>query len=147
MQIITLILSVLALLIAGSALILMLKERQRNHARAEESRNGNKAFRKILMEYVAKEISEATSGVTAGMKDSIDNVNSRIDKTNKALRMVNGRAKDNSGRIEKLEHGCVPDFEEALRAVSAMNDMNSGIANIFGFDPLDALKKSRQEGD
>lgn len=166
MQIITLILSILAFLAAGGALYLMLKERQHNRAMAE----GNKTFKKTLTSYVTREINKAAEEIAAGVRESLnhmdtritrankavdgiaadvrenaDRINARIAKTNQAVMLVNKREKENSERIEKLENGCVPDFEEALQAVNAVNDMNRGIAGIFGFDPMEALKKSRQE--
>lgn len=154
MQIITLILSILALLLAGVALVMIAREKRRNQHRFEENRNGNKALRKVLIDYVSQEIDAAVDGISSGVRESMDKVNSRIDKTNKAVRAVNMKAdavkkavQANKGRIDDLEQGVVPDFEAAQKAVNAVNDVNKGIAGILGFDPLEALKQSRQEAD
>lgn len=47
--------------------------------------------------------------------------------------------------IEDLKSGCVPDYEKAKEAARAINDMNAGICNILGFDPMEAVRKSREE--
>lgn len=47
------------------------------------------------------------------------------------------------GRIEKLEQGITPDYEQAKAAANAVNDFNRGISNILGFDPMSALQKQR----
>ena len=47
-------------------------------------------------------------------------------------------------RIQKLEHGITPDYEQAKAAANAVNDFNRGITNILGFDPVSALKKEQQ---
>ena len=46
-------------------------------------------------------------------------------------------------RVEKLEKGIVPDYNEALRAASAVNDFNAGIANILNYNQLDEMRKAR----
>lgn len=47
-------------------------------------------------------------------------------------------------RIQKLEQGITPDYEQAKAAANAVNDFNRGITNILGFDPVSALKKEQQ---
>ena len=57
------------------------------------------------------------------------------------------RAIQSSGfesRVQKLEHGITPDYEQAKAAANAVNDFNRGITNILGFDPVSALKKEQQ---
>lgn len=57
------------------------------------------------------------------------------------------RAIQSSGldsRIQKLEQGITPDYEQAKAAANAVNDFNRGITNILGFDPVSALKKEQQ---
>ena len=48
-------------------------------------------------------------------------------------------------RIEKLEKGVVPDFEQAKAAANAVNDFNKGISNILGFDPMTALAEAQKK--
>lgn len=49
-------------------------------------------------------------------------------------------------RIKALENGTVPDYEKAKAAASAVNEFNAGITGILGFDPYDALRRTRDEG-
>ena len=49
-----------------------------------------------------------------------------------------------SGRVGVLEQGLAPDYEAAKEAVKSVNDFNRGISGILGFDPMEAVKKSRQ---
>lgn len=53
--------------------------------------------------------------------------------------------KDAFSRIEKLEKGVVPDFEQAKAAANAVNEFSKGVSNILGFDPLSALQAERQK--
>lgn len=46
-----------------------------------------------------------------------------------------------SARLDALENGAIPDYEKAKEAAKAVNDFNSGIAGIFGFDPYDAIRR------
>lgn len=48
-------------------------------------------------------------------------------------------------RVESLEKGAVPDYEEALAAAKAVNDFNTGLSAIMNFDPMAAARKSREE--
>lgn len=157
MQIITLILSILAFVFAGAALILTVMERKHSRAlmsavdqRFKGMAEAYKKSREALLQYVDEADKMATVAVEKLGKD----VNGRVDKTIQALQKVNGKVeevkgavKKNAARIEDLEQGVVPDFETAQKAVSAVNDINKGIAGILGFDPLEAMKQSRQEGD
>lgn len=49
-----------------------------------------------------------------------------------------------SDRVSVLEQGLAPDYEAAKEAVKSVNDFNRGISGILGFDPMEAVKKSRQ---
>lgn len=48
-------------------------------------------------------------------------------------------------RIENLEKGITPDYEQARAAANAVNDFNKGISNILGFDPHEALLANRHK--
>lgn len=60
------------------------------------------------------------------------------------LQYVDTGIKEIKTRISELESGTVPDFEKAKAAAKAVNDFNTGLSGILGFDPYDALKKSRE---
>ena len=161
MQIITLILSGLAFLAATAALFLVNQEKRQREGQAESFNRRiascasvNQKQKTALLQYVDKTAEAIHKQIQESINKNVDAINVRVDKVNNALRIINTKAdramaltKDNKERIGRLEQGIVPDFEEALRAVNAVNDMNKGIANIFEFDPLEALKKSRQEGE
>lgn len=49
------------------------------------------------------------------------------------------------GKVSDLMEGVVPDFNEALAAKNAVDEFNMGLSAIIGFDPMEAVKKSRQE--
>ena len=112
MQIISLILSGLALLAAIVSLVLTIKEKKRS-----QKRNAT------LTDYVYKEC-EAMS----------------IKSKNQGEVLASALE-----RIQKLESGITPDYEQAKAAVNAVNDFNRGISNILGFDPMDAVKKRREQ--
>lgn len=147
MQILTLILSALAFLMGAGALILVIQETNRNH-------RSSKALRKTLADYVDRKAEEVLKAMAADLKKNAEIADGKIEKAASLAKAANARLdvfkkaiKENKKRISLLEEGCVPDYNEAMRAVNAVNEMNSGIANIFGFDPLEALQKSRQEGE
>ena len=103
MQIITLILSGLALLAASVSLLISVIEKKRS-----KKRNA------AMLDYV-------TATVNRGIQSS-----------------------GFDSRIQKLEQGITPDYEQAKAAANAVNDFNRGITNILGFDPVCALKKEQQ---
>lgn len=117
MAITALIISGFALLAAGVCLCLLAREKKRN-----EKRNA------AMLTYISKEC-EAVS-TAAGMY---------ADET------VTAAIKGVCARIENLEKGIVPDYEKAMAAANAVNDFNSGITNILGFDPYEALRSQREK--
>lgn len=139
MQILIFFLTVLAVVLAGAALILVVEERHhsREFVTAVDQRfkgmaKANKESKVALLQYVDE-----------GDKKN----NSRIDKVFVAVKTVNEKTKENAQHIDALEQGIVPDFETARKAVDEVNKFNEGIAGILGFDPLEAMKKGRQEDD
>jgi hypothetical protein len=65
---------------------------------------------------------------------------SRMRNTADGMREVLRQFAD---RLGNLEQGIVPDFEGAKAAVKAVNDFTTGLANIMGYDPMDAARKAR----
>lgn len=139
MQMFILFLIALAVVLAGAALILVVQERRYNReftAAVDQRLKGmakvNKESKTALLQYVDEGDKKA---------------NARIDKAYVALKAVNDRAKENANHIKDLEQGVIPDYESARKAADEFNKFNEGIAGILGFDPLEAMKKSRQEDD
>lgn len=48
-------------------------------------------------------------------------------------------------RIQKLEDGVIPNYEEARKAAKAVDDFNIGLSAIMNFDPMAAAKRARDE--
>lgn len=161
MQFITLILAILALAAAALALGLYLKDQLWREELLDSiddrfagySAKGKKQ-REALLKYADQVSTNAYTNALDAVQKEARGIRSDIEKTQKAVRTVNNKAvialkayRGIADRVDKLEQGMVPDYDEALRAVNAVNDLNSGIANIFGYDPMEALKKGRQEDE
>ena len=117
MLIIAIIMSGLALLAATVCLILLIQEKKRNQKR-------NTA----LIDYVDNTIVDEKNAILFNLREEI------YAECNKLI-----------VRIENLEKGIVPDFEEAKQAARAVDDFNKGLSNILGFDPMASLQKEREK--
>ena len=117
MLIIAIILSGLALLAATVCLILLIQEKKRN-----QKRNA------ALIDYVDNTIVDEKKAILFDLKEEI------YAECNKLI-----------SRIENLEKGIVPDFEEAKQAARAVDDFNKGLSNILGFDPIESLQRERSK--
>lgn len=162
MEIITMILSGLALLAAIVSLILTVQEKKRSEKQ-----------RAAMVDYIGKEC-EAVSAAAAKYVDKVrnevlndisgrlteeelslrENLNKEFESINKSLEFLHQKAKkaeklemdfgEIRKHVEDLEKGIVPDFEEAKAAAKAVDSFNRGISGILGFDPLEAAKKNRE---
>ena len=157
MQVITLILAVVAFAASVLALIIAVRVmRELNTVFGNQTETFKRLLtkhREFMQKYVTEAISVSEEKAASVEQKKLEEAAAAERKLKNAIRVACTKAdaavkatKEQGGRIERLEQGIVPDFNEALRAVNAVNDMNSGIANIFGFDPLEAIKKGRQEG-
>lgn len=121
MEIVTMILSGLALLAASVCLILLIQEKKRNQKRNTAAlQYADAAAQKVLI--LAK--NEAHAAAEAAYKNACE----QFEK-----------------RVSDLEKGISPDYNEALAAKQAVDDFNMGISAILNFDPMAAVKKSREE--
>ena len=121
MEIVTMILSGLALLAASVCLILLIQEKKRNQKRNTAAlQYADAAAQKVLI--LAK--NEANAAAEAAYKNALE----QFEK-----------------RVSDLEKGISPDYNEALAAKQAVDDFNMGICAILNFDPMTAMKKSREE--
>ena len=48
-------------------------------------------------------------------------------------------------RCAEIEKGCVPDYEKAREAASAVDRFNAGIANILNYNQLEAMARKRDQ--
>ena len=117
MLIIAIIMSGLALLAATVCLILLIQEKKRN-----QKRNA------ALIDYVDNTIVDEKNAILFNLREEI------YAECNKLI-----------VRIENLEKGIVPDFEEAKQAARAVDDFNKGLSNILGFDPIESLQRERSK--
>lgn len=114
------ILSGLALLAAVVNFILLMREKKRSDKR-------NTA----VLQYVDNRADGFYNKVSVQIKNEREAVNDRFEKVRR--------------EIENLNSGIVPDYNEALAAKEAVDDFNKGLSAIMGFDPIAAVKKSREE--
>lgn len=124
MEIITMILSGLALLAAVLCLILIFREKKRNEKRnAAALQYTDTTVQKIITEMGAQHTEAMTT-----LKDAFQ------------IKM-----QEHEGKIKNLEQGIVPDYNEALQAKKSVDLFNEGIANILNYNPMEAARKAREE--
>ena len=123
MEYIIMIMSGLALLAATVSLIITVREKRRNQKRNADMVNFVDAECRAVSEAVGREM---------------QNHSTKLDEFSKAIRR-------NTTKVDNLEKGIVPDYEEALAAKNSVDEFNRGLSAIMGFDPMEAVKKSREE--
>ena len=120
MEYITMIMSGLALLAATVSLFISVREKKRNQKRNADMCN-----------YV--------EAVERDVKDDLwlqrDKLSAKIDIEVDKL----------STKVDKLEQGIVPDYQEALAAKNSVDEFNRGLSAIMGYDPMEVARKAREE--
>ena len=124
----TLIIAAILLTLLAATMVLLKREK----------RNSSLAWQAVR---ALEDKLERTKDVSnAAFEEAKDAIKAAIDLAEE-VRKLRSRVKD-------LENGVVPGFEEAKAAVKAVNDFNVGLSAIMGYDPMAALKKSRdREGE
>lgn len=134
MEIISIILSGLALLVCLITLILLLSERKRT------SRRNN-----ALLDFIHN---ECVSAVYSVDNTTIEEIRKAADTQRELFtslaRTLDERFKQFGERIDDLEKGACPDYEKSLEAARAVNDFSAGITAILGFDPMASVRKERR---
>ena len=135
MAILALIIGSLALVAATVSVALTVTERKRsrkqNAAYVETVRNMLQEHRTALEEFVLKQVQEMER-VAA-------------QKTEEMQKAIGDMQKNVEQRLSNLVGGVIPDYEKAKQAAKAVNDFSAGISGILGFDPMEALKQSREK--
>lgn len=108
----------LALLAAVTCLVLFSREKKRNEKR-----------RAALVKLIQEECGYVGRTAAAERESLLE------DFTRKIQAM--------EAKIQALEKGVIPDYEQACRAVDEVNKFNEGLSNMLGFDPLESMKKAR----
>jgi len=148
MEIITMILSGLALLAAILCLILILQEKKRNQKRNTALTDFIHTEIFVAEKSILAKINEWRKDIEVEQTKNLEHAKGIMDILQPLSTVLNSVAcavSDYRDRIENLEKGIVPDYEEALAAKDAVDNFNRGLSSILGFDPLEAAKKSRQE--
>lgn len=130
MEYITMIMSGLALLAATVSLFISLREKKRNQKRNADMCN-----------YV--------EAVERDMKDDLwlqrDKLSAKIDIAVDMIRQKSTEVDKLSTKVDKLEQGIVPDYQEALAAKNSVDEFNRGLSAIMGYDPMAVARKAREE--
>lgn len=115
MEKITMIMSGLALLAAMVSLILTIREKKRNQKRNADMCN--------YVEAVERDMKDDLWLQRDKLSEKLDNISTKVDK---------------------LEQGIVPNYEEALAAKNSVDEFNRGLSAIMGYDPMEIARKTRE---
>lgn len=131
MVFVALIIGSLALVAATVSVVLTVREQkrsqERNAAYVETMRTVVQEHRTALENFLLEELKK----LEARTAQQVTEAQTKVEK-----------------RLSDLEGGVIPDYEKAKQAAKAVNDFSAGISGILGFDPMEALRQSReQEGD
>ena len=84
-------------------------------------------------------ISENNKAFSESLKEYIKKNSAFIEHTEKCLN-------EHRKEIEILKNGGSPDYNKALEAAKAVNDFNASIVSIMNFDPVEAVRRKRNNG-
>lgn len=152
------ILSGLALLAVTVNLILTIVEKKRDKKRRAAFETWKQAF----SDYIDAEkynITEQSMKADAVLRDRLDFQKSElldfkrilgkqdkdISDCFKKLDAILEDMESMKKRLVDLEHGVVPDFEEALAAKNAVDEFSRGLSSILNYDPVEAYRKKQQQ--
>lgn len=130
MEYITMIMSGLALLAATVSLFISVREKKRNQKRNADMVNYIDVGNKNLVDAIELK-EEVLLSKIKGAFDAIWKYSTEFDKL--------------STRVDKLEQGIVPDYQEALAAKNSVDEFNRGLSAIMGYDPMEVARKAREE--
>ena len=136
MEHITMIMSGLALLAAMVSLILTIREKKRNQKRNADMSNYVEYSRKALRDEIDMGCDVLSERIGSLKEDVIHN-SACIDK-------LQNDFEAQSTKVDKLEQGIVPDYQEALAAKNSVDEFNRGLSAIMGYDPMEIARKTRE---
>lgn len=131
MEYITMIMSGLALLAATVSLIITLCEKKRSQKRNADMANLVKAECNVLRGEYRFAIEESFKSVNDSYLQKFSEFRMKMEK--------------NSTKIDNLEKGIIPDYQEALAAKNSVDEFNRGLSAIMGYDPMEVARKAREE--
>lgn len=130
MEYITMIMSGLALLAATVSLFISVREKKRNQKRNADMVNYIDVGNKNLVDAIELK-EEVLLSKIKGAFDTIRKYSTEFDKL--------------STKVDKLEQGIIPDYQEALAAKNSVDEFNRGLSAIMGYDPMAVARKAREE--
>ena len=151
MEVLSVIMSGLALLAAMASFTLWIREKKRSQKQMDAM------LRLISMEKNAavleanihsdKAVEKCASSMVQHAKEYTDievkKVHYKTDCLRKDLDSMSADMADMEKHVNDLLSGVVPDYEEAVKAKDAVNSFSRDIAAILNFDPLQAAKETR----
>ena len=129
---ISMILSGLALLAATANLVLTIQEKKRN-----QKQNA------AALHYVDETVKETETGMWEELNRRFDETNGKLDELSESVASYDEEIPAMKKNLQDLMQGIVPDFEEAVKAASAVDNLSTYISNMLNFDPLEEARKAR----
>lgn len=156
MEKVTMILSGLALLAAILCLILILQEKKRNQKRNadfvnyidEECKAAAKYVNEVrdsILNEVSGRFTNEELGLWEELNRRFDDISGKMEEIDSSIASYDEELPGIKRNVADLMKGVVPDYNEALAAKNSVDEFNRGLSAIMGFDPLEAVRKSRQE--
>ena len=144
MGLINIILSSFALLAAAVSLAIALKEKKRNQKLKADITN--------YIEYECNAVkddicfhAETYSAKLEGLAKGVRHKSTELDELKEYFSEQSTKIDKISTKVDNLEKGIVPDYNEALKAKESVDMFNEGISNLLNYDPVDAAKKLRKQ--
>lgn len=128
MEVLSVIMSGLALLAAMASLALWIWERKRSQKQ-----------RATMIRLISSETKAAVKYTDIEVKK----VHAKADCIRKDLDSMISSMAETEKNVKDLMQGVVPDYEEAVKARDAVSSFSRDIAAILNFDPLQAAKETR----
>lgn len=136
MEHITMIMSGLALLAAMVSLILTIREKKRNQKRNADMSN--------YVEYSRKALRDEIDMGCDVLSERIDSLKEDVIHNSACIDKLQNDFEAQSTKVDKLEQGIVPDYQEALAAKNSVDEFNRGLSAIMGYDPMEIARKTRE---
>ena len=144
MEYITMIMSGLALLAATVSLIITLCEKKRSQKRNADMVNFVEAECRVLKDDICIQ-REIQSGKCEGLAHIVRQKSTELDTLSTKVDILRKDIEDQSTKVDNLEKGIIPDYQEALAAKNSVDEFNRGLSAIMGYDPMEVARKAREE--
>lgn len=150
MEIVTMILSGLALLAASVCLILQVREKKRNEKRNAAVIQDVEAECKAVSKAVEARLEERLTELKTGMWDELnsrfDNIANKYNEISKSVSGYEEQFRSCSKSIEDIKDNVEKIGVDVMTAANQFQDkMSESLHNIWNFDPLEAVRKQREK--